>query len=822
MEGQTATPSAIKPQDIVHVKDASSVVSGISAADFSDEGKGISTAAAAAAAGMFMSPTGKGSKKIKRIKKNKKSSTTQPMPTTLESSTCSEPPTPTKKVKVIKKVKSPSSTAEIPETSNSTTTTSQHAPSNESQENETDTSTRSSERKLVKMKSSRKSGDSTVTDDQSTASGSSPKKGKKKKPERSNSSATASPSLDNHFAQEEGSDGVMELRSDDKSTRSSYAKKKKGRAESFTALKPRNVAEDRDTTATATKKRRSRSKSADRTRSRSRSTDRSKGSGDDDASVARSKRPGKKKSDNNTAADKASAAELAAVKKENQEMLEEVEFLRQRLNEVGADGLSRVEVEQIKMDLKVALTESSEIKQELEDYEESMVEKDGLIKKLTDAVDAQLDKVECLELKLHRAEEEFINMEDEMKEMEDVIEIMRSEKAPARNYEHLLEQEKALETERQRIQKWEEEVKDCENELHSERRLESERKKLDLKYSSHSKDDSVTDDPGTVIDELKTNLAEAEARNSELQEENDRLDKYAKERHSKEHELQERRDEEMRVMQLGINKQLQELDDVNESLRRKIEAMNEEKTSGEETFVQQVEDLRKENTRLRERVELASHRPNTNGNAPSGEYVCELEEEIADLREKIVEHEEHSRRQKEEIALVFVENEEVKQDLKDRESELRDLEAQYSESKVVSTKKMTQKDETISFMQTEMMRIMQEKQKVDRVLREKKLTATENDLMSSNHGKGVDEEAEKAKLEAINAQLRQLDDENRTLEEKVTELQYNHSMRLKEKQAIILDLQDELNDAKWELGARKEGADYITLLKDRKEKAGVG
>jgi hypothetical protein len=40
------------------------------------------------------------------------------------------------------------------------------------------------------------------------------------------------------------------------------------------------------------------------------------------------------------------------------------------------------------------------MKQEIEDYEVSMVEKDILIKKLTDAVDAQLDKVEHLELKL--------------------------------------------------------------------------------------------------------------------------------------------------------------------------------------------------------------------------------------------------------------------------------------------------------------------------------------------------------------------------------------------------------------------------------------
>lgn len=66
--------------------------------------------------------------------------------------------------------------------------------------------------------------------------------------------------------------------------------------------------------------------------------------------------------------------------------------------------------------------------------------------------------------------------------------------------------------------------------------------------------------------------------------------------------------------------------------------------------------------------------------------------------------------------------------------------------------------------------------------------------------------------------MRQLDEENQLLVEKLKEVQYNHSLRLKENQGIILDLQEELNDAKWELGARKEGADYITLLKDRKDR----
>ncbi|KAL3923733.1 MAG: hypothetical protein SGILL_001483 [Bacillariaceae sp.] len=795
MEGQaTASTTSIKPQEVVHLKDTCSVVSGVSLGEFSDGGQGSGVTTAAAAAGLFMSPTGKASRKVKKkVTKKKKSTSSSAIPTMTKESgpTAADDDTAkaakSGKVKVInKKMKSPvvvkdAKPVEIPDASNS----------NESEET--------------------KGSKTTVSD--------SARKLSTKKPERNHSSPVK---LSEHFGKDAAQDLVSAL--EERSVKTSASKKKKKRSESFTAaaLSPGSTEGEgrRARTGSTKKERRSRSKSSDRTRSRSKSSERTRS--DDDASISRPKRTGKKKSSiKTTDTPDESTAELNNLRKDNQEMLEEIEFLRQQMNEVGEDGLSRVEVEQIKMDLKLALSESREMKQEIEDYEESMVEKDILIKKLTDAVDAQLDKVEHLELKLLRAEEEFCNMEDELKECEDVIETMQcaaQEKSSARPNQDLLEQEKTLERERLRLQEWENELKECENDLHTERRLENERRKLDLKYSSHSNEGNEAEGAKSVIEELKTKLAETEAQNAELQEENDRLSQYTKERHEKEQEQQERRDDEIRTIQIGINKQLQELDDENESLRRRIETVNEEKKSSQEKFEEQIADMRKENTRLNERIGLASQRPGTDGEGPSVDYVCELEEEIADLREKMVEHEDHSRRQKEEIARVFVENEDIKQDLQERETELRDLETQFAESKEASGKKMKQKDETISFMQTEMMRIMQEKQKVDRILREKKLDATENDLMSSNHRKGVDEEAEKAKLEAINEQLRQLDDENRTLEEKLTDLQYNHSMRLKEKQAIILDLQEELNDAKWELGARKEGADYITLLKDRKER----
>jgi chromosome segregation ATPase len=92
---------------------------------------------------------------------------------------------------------------------------------------------------------------------------------------------------------------------------------------------------------------------------------------------------------------------------ENEALQEEVISLRRKMNLRG----DAMEMIQLQMDLKRAVNEASELKSEIDEYEEAVSEKDGLIKKLTEAVDCQLDKVEYLELKLQRAEDEFVKME---------------------------------------------------------------------------------------------------------------------------------------------------------------------------------------------------------------------------------------------------------------------------------------------------------------------------------------------------------------------------------------------------------------------------
>ncbi len=570
----------------------------------------------------------------------------------------------------------------------------------------------------------------------------------------------------------------------------------------------------------------------------------------------------------------ASSRDPAKLLEENEVLLEETAILRRQLNEVTAAlNKAKSDTEELAKEneeLKGVQREAMELKREIEDCEVAMAEKDAMIKQLSETVDSQLDKVEYLELKLQRAEEEFCKMEDEMKEMEEEVERLRdqhdaSDDESSANdsrdgnagehrqvndakkdldlrYLNIVERENELEEREKALLEKEDDLREKERKInktseahilrHSGRgedrgvrheesglkqaldakldevvilkrtisQLRDENSALDKRLtSSNNQSDHALQ---VNIDELRARLLDVEAENAQLVEDNEHLLELESVRAANERQAQDRRDDEARIMQLGINKQLQEFDTENRELRKSVEDLK-----------YQIADLKDQKSRLTQRVEKKQK-----GETNDDEYTWELEVEIADLREKIVEQEEHSRRQKEEIARVFVENEEIKQELQERDIELRDLESQLSESKETSMKKMAKKDETISFMQTEMMRIMLEKQQTDRCLREKKLDEAESRLMTTIHQRGVDEEAEMAKLQAMNDQLRLLDEENRRLEEELKETQYKIQLRQKEHQSIVLELQEELSDAKWELGARKEGADYITLLKDRKDR----
>ena len=263
------------------------------------------------------------------------------------------------------------------------------------------------------------------------------------------------------------------------------------------------------------------------------------------------------------------------------------------------------------------------------------------------------------------------------------------------------------------------------------------------------------------------------------------------------------------IRQMSVDDYKKRKNAENEALRQQVEEVRKQKTHVEASSrqIRRMESMRMESMKIAEDESVRDLEIDN-------EFGLEVEVEIAELREKIVELEEHSMKLKQEIATHIDEKEEIKQEVEERELEMKDLQVQISASKEASAMKLKQKDETITFMQNTMMEIMQEKQLLDKKLRGSNLDRTQSELSM----RAVDDEAEKEKLEAINAELRKLDDNNRLLEEELNKFKYDSSLKLKEKESTILELQEELSDVKWELGAREKGADYVTLLRDRKER----
>mmetsp|Transcript_18381 Transcript_18381/g.42400 ORF Transcript_18381/g.42400 Transcript_18381/m.42400 type:complete len:1110 (-) Transcript_18381:268-3597(-) len=674
---------------------------------------------------------------------------------------------------------------------------------------------------------------------------------------------------------------------------------------------------------------------------------------------------------------------------ENAALLEETATIRRQLNEAekvlrraqSGQNPQQGNFDQIR-ELETAQNEARNLTMELEEYENAVIEKDELIQKLTEAVDAQLDKVEVLEVKLDRAEEEFCKMEEEMKDMEDVIEDLKSgssrpvnlgfndddtltesekkssdeemfkkmeererdfekkEKELLEKEDYILERETLLKEQEEELKRKrsallkpkqtfgqnlginlndnvhglkekinqleaendnlsgeikhlrehdEEELKSlqCDFEKNmADSKLEIEKLRLEIddlkeennfadekfkslqvdfdknasdfksekdilqreldflkqgKDSNSNQVESLRDSfDKRVVDSKKENeklrlqldiLTEQKISNDkELKSSRDKFDKKMADSKRENEMLRQKLDgftqqknSDAKSLRDDFDKKITDSQLKNEILQRELDDFKKRKNSENEALRQQIEELRKQKThveassrQMRRMESMRMLEPASTKNLDiDDEFGLEVEVEIAELREKIVEQEEYSMKLKQEIATHIDEKEEIKQEVQERELEMRELENQLSATKEASDKKVKQKDETITFMQNTMMQIMQEKQQLDKQLRGNNLDRTQIELMKRGD---EDDEAEKAKIAAINSELRKLDDNNRLLKDELNKYKYDSSLKLKEKESIVLELQEELSDVKWELGAREKGADYITLLKDRKER----
>lgn len=117
--------------------------------------------------------------------------------------------------------------------------------------------------------------------------------------------------------------------------------------------------------------------------------------------------------------------DLEMARRETAAAMEKAEKGTNQLAREKHPPVSSAEWTQIQLDFNRSKDELADLRSEMEEYEEAVQEKDGLIKQLTEAMDCQLDKVEYLELKLQRAEDEFCKMENEMKDLEEELEDLK-------------------------------------------------------------------------------------------------------------------------------------------------------------------------------------------------------------------------------------------------------------------------------------------------------------------------------------------------------------------------------------------------------------
>lgn len=514
------------------------------------------------------------------------------------------------------------------------------------------------------------------------------------------------------------------------------------------------------------------------------------------------KKPKKKKKKASSSVDEITESDDEEFLDEFEALQEEVLSLRRKLN-MKDDNM---EITQLQMDLKRALNEANELKSEIDEYEEAVAEKDGLIKKLTEAVDCQLDKVEYLELKLQRAEEEFVKMEDEMREMEDEIDELRAGGGGAvggataarraggeggggasTNGElspELVERERDLEERENDLLMKEQELLDREKTLvDREEAIEIEEEKLsdqkddlrmkELQFEEREREyfenNQITsgglvstyelEEKQEEINTLKRNLAlktgevhelrgqlsrgtgSGGANASALREENDRLKVRLANYEAQEKEMLQARNEEIRNMQLGAEKQLQDLYEQNESLKRRVEALTLE----------------------------------------------QADIQHSDVHDQLRKKDEFAMRQQRELEQVYQENEELKEDLADISQKLKKAELQVREFKGSANKKTKQKEETIDFMQGEMVRLTMEKQQVEKELQEKVQEIEALRVKFANFDQN--EEAEMMRIAAFTEQIRVLDEDNQKLHAQMKDLQEFYEKELKEKEATIQEMQ---------------------------------
>ena len=543
---------------------------------------------------------------------------------------------------------------------------------------------------------------------------------------------------------------------------------------------------------------------------------------------------------------------MEILKVDNEALMAETADLRKQLQKAlatASDDLANDDVVQLRIQV-------SQLTTEVQEYEAVVTEKDNLIKKLTSAVDAQMDKVEFLEIKLQRAEQEFCVMEDELQDLENELTLLKTRKD--RDNDQTLVDDGSVHSDSSQLSLHSDAKRKLERQLQAdgddkaaknrkkanklrkrERELQEREERLIVReaaFLEHGQDLEIQreydfsktsyakssggesfDIKENEIFRLKNKITKLETTIKELQQElagegdtseviaglkeclqKSQVDLVTVQNENKRaHEVmfaqEMERDIQMQAIQEGNNLLLQELYDENRSLQIKVTVLTEQNENLKRSIPEEGVD-------------------------PLDHAMAGLQDEIAGLREKIVAKELEVTMRNDDISRLQSDIEQRDKDSKEMQTELLILEAKWMDTKAVSNRKIKQRDDTIVFMQNEMVRILKEKSE-----EKQKNGSKERDLKEAprarvhtmNETSPCAEDEELARIQAFNAQLAELDNENHILIEELEKVRYQHGLQIKEKEARILEIEEEVADLNYEMKARKE-ADYVSLLKDRK------
>jgi hypothetical protein len=282
-------------------------------------------------------------------------------------------------------------------------------------------------------------------------------------------------------------------------------------------------------------------------------------------------------------------AETAILRRGLSEALLKVDKMTEEQSQERAEYANTAkELAQARIDYTKSLNDARELRADLDGADAALEEKDRKIASLTQAVESQIEKIDDLEFKLDRGEDDIKNLEDELIAMEDELLLYRSAAAkdddddPTKNH---------LKTVRD----------DMERKLKEEReqRLEEKQKKLDEKLREFE-----------------------EERERHLEKEKRRVLEEA-ERQLKDKSKQKEREEERQKMDDKINQRLKELEDDNSALQARLKS---------EQLDSSVKLKKKEEALASLQMDMAKIKVDLANRDSDPDSINTLKEEVANLK----------------------------------------------------------------------------------------------------------------------------------------------------------------------------------------------